>query len=273
MNLKPAHILAGALALATFPAAAAHPSVEFPSPGLNTTLHTNIAQVRSQAHRLENAGCTVSLDGVVLWVSPAHDQFVLADDSGRIRVDSPNLARQVGQRVRLEGSAIAGHTRLRAPLIDNDGLHPASEKSETIYLEPGRQPIRAEWFNGPGGFELAIPCLHRQPIPSALLFRSQIATPAPHGLDYSCFEGVWENLPDFGTLSPTKSGVTTNFDLAMRTRDQNVALLFTGYLEIPHEGLYTFWLRSDDGGRLFVGDSSLHLTDLGSAPQPPPPQQ
>jgi signal transduction histidine kinase len=280
VNRKSAINLAWGVALTALNATAALPSVELNWPGPAASLLTNVAQVRRLAARSESVGCAVRLDGVVLWVSPVHDQLVLWDESGSIRVDLANLpALAPGQRAHLEGSGVAGHSRLQAALVDNDGLHPALEKSERIYLEAGRQPIRAEWFNGPASFDLSIewegPGLPRQRIPDTLLFRAQPevsgeTNPQTHGLDYRCFQGHWEALPDFDRLPATRTGTVTNFDLAARTRDQDVALQFSGYLEVPREGLYTFWLRSDDGSRLYVGETSLRLSILAADTLPVP---
>src|SRR5208283_5962670 len=46
---------------------------------------------------------------------------------------------------------------------------------------------------------------------------------------------------------------------------------FTGFLEVPRDGLYTFYTTSDDGSQLFVGEPSLHLEVVGRAEFPEPP--
>ena len=52
------------------------------------------------------------------------------------------------------------------------------------------------------------------------------------------------------------------------TRKEDVALQFTGYLAVPRDGVYTFWTSSDDGSRLFVGESSLKIDLLDAGPPP-----
>ena len=49
------------------------------------------------------------------------------------------------------------------------------------------------------------------------------------------------------------TGVATGLDLGLRKRDDNFALRFTGYVEVPADGVYTFYLNSDDGSRLLIG--------------------
>jgi hypothetical protein len=77
---------------------------------------------------------------------------------------------------------------------------------------------------------------------------------AVSGLSYDYFEGAWEHLPDFDTVLPTASGHVAAPDFSVRRRDVNFAIRFTGYVDVPHSGTYTFFLTSDDGSRLWIGD-------------------
>jgi predicted phosphodiesterase len=73
------------------------------------------------------------------------------------------------------------------------------------------------------------------------------------GLTYQYFEGTWQRLPDFSTLKPAKTGVTTQARLSETGhREDHFALAFEGYVEIPSTGLHTFFLNSDDGSRLYI---------------------
>ena len=38
-------------------------------------------------------------------------------------------------------------------------------------------------------------------------------------------------------------------------RDEYFGLIFTGYLRVPADGIYTFYLTSDDGSQLIIGDA------------------
>jgi len=77
------------------------------------------------------------------------------------------------------------------------------------------------------------------------------------GISYSYFEGEWTTLPDFSILTPSKKGVARNIDLTPRQVDDYFALEFSGYLKIPSTGVYAFFVDSDDGSRLFIGDSLI----------------
>jgi len=154
------------------------------------------------------------------------------------------------------------------PIVENDGLHSMSEKSGSIYLKAGRHPIRVEWFNRTDKYGLEVtyegPDLPRQKIPDSVLFRVQVdfatgVTNFLNGLNYRCYQGLWWSLlPNFSHLAAIKTGITSNFDLSVKTRDEQVGLQFNGYVQIAKEGLFKFYTKSDDGSRLFIDDSSAH---------------
>ncbi|HEY1719428.1 MAG TPA: ATP-binding protein [Verrucomicrobiae bacterium] len=165
-----------------------------------------------------------------------------------------------------------------APTIDNDGIHfrPRIEDRE-VTLKAGPIPLRLDWFN----------CLHNyaldvsfessngswQKIPDSALWHSAPdeapgGTNLLPGLRAECYEGYWENLPDFNLLRPVKTGVATNFDLKFRTRDEMVGMRFTGFFNAPYDGKYTFRLSSDDGSMLFLRDPAVPIKTLGRAAVP-----
>jgi hypothetical protein len=75
-----------------------------------------------------------------------------------------------------------------------------------------------------------------------------------NGLTYDYYEGEWLQLPDFDLLSPQKSGKVYNFSLEeIETRQDHFAICFTGFMYVPLEGKYTFYLKSDDGSNLYIG--------------------
>lgn len=75
------------------------------------------------------------------------------------------------------------------------------------------------------------------------------------GLRYRYYEGAYQELPDFETLTPLKSGVVEDLDPEkLGERLDHYAIQFEGYLEVPTTGIYTFYVVSDDGSQLFVGD-------------------
>jgi glucose/arabinose dehydrogenase len=81
------------------------------------------------------------------------------------------------------------------------------------------------------------------------------------GLKYDYYEGSWNTLPNFSGLSPLKTGTVTNFSLTPRNRSDNFAFRFTGYVQVPANGLYTFYTSSDDGSKLYIGNTLVVNND------------
>ena len=228
----------------------------------------------------------IRLEGQVCWVSPTHREFAMMDASGGVilEMEDPDQKMSIGQRLRLTGYAVvmkAGDVfkiGVDGLIVDDDGLHPMTAgKAGAVFLNAGKIPIRVDWFNGPGLFGLEInyegPDLPRTNINAFELFRNPNGTTNwVSGLDYRCYEGWWTELPDFKSLKPVKTGTVDNFDLAVRTRDEGVGLQFTGFFEVPRDGIYKFNLTSDDGSRLFVGKSNIQVEIVGQDALPAPRQ-
>jgi hypothetical protein len=258
------------------------------STGTAIVLVTNVAQISRVSSQNANTSYFIQLEGEILWANPAAGKFVLKDSSGaeEFEMDLQGRSLQPGQRIRLEGNttitARGASYQLGTigPVVDDDGIHIMTEKSGAIYLNAGLHPICADWFNGLEKYGLEVDCegpsFLRQRIPDAMLFRSQTNTDKTvsfiHGLNYACYPAEEEVLPDFHQLAALETGVVSNFDLSVMVRSEHIGLEFTGYLQIPRDGLYTFFLTSDDGSRLFIGAKLPALEIIGSAELPTPQQ-
>ena len=88
-----------------------------------------------------------------------------------------------------------------------------------------------------------------------------VPAPSEGNLVYHYYEGTWNQLPDFSQLSAIASGTVDYFDLGVRQKDSNFAVVFEGYIEIPVSGDYTFELNSDDGSKLYIGGEEVVNND------------
>lgn len=96
------------------------------------------------------------------------------------------------------------------------------------------------------------------------------------GVRYVYYEGDWTLLPDFTNLKNilvTKGGVVSDVSLdQIPARNDSFAVRYTAFLEVPQDGLYTFYLDSDDGSKLYISDSliinhdSIHAATEYSVP-------
>ncbi len=245
---------------------------------------TTLSALRDEAVRSERRNSHIEIEGVILWADSRAGRLILQDQTGiyELELNFRNIAPEPGMKLLISGNCfprIEGEIiRPDADIVENDGLHIATEKSGAVFLQAGSWPILVDWFNAGTRSELKLdysgPTFARQKIPdSALLHpatpdRSEPAAQIP-GLDYSSYVGEWKRLPDFDILSVVKSGEVPNFDITVRTQDEFAGMRFSGLLNIPTGGLYTFWCSSDDGSRVRLGNvvcTALGKTDL-PAPQ------
>jgi alpha-L-fucosidase len=81
------------------------------------------------------------------------------------------------------------------------------------------------------------------------------------GLKYEYYEGEWKKLPDFNNLIPIKSGITSQFGISSKLRDEHYGFVFSGHLHIPMTGNYTLSTISNDGSKLYLNDNLLINND------------
>jgi signal transduction histidine kinase len=246
-----------------------------------------LAQLIDQNERIVG---DVNLEGTVCAATdPTIGAIILQDttDVALIELGPDQPAVLAGEKIRIEGKNCLLRRRdmgvkiSAVPVVDNDGVHVATNMPGQIRLTAGRYPLRLEWFNQLRDFSLSVtwqrPDANPEMIPAAALWHQVSADASGKGvfepgLQVDCYEGNWLSVPDFELLKAAKSGVTTNFELGFRTRNPFVGLRFKGFFDAPQDGLYTFRTKSDDGSLLFIGDSPVTVTKLesGNVPQATP---
>jgi parallel beta-helix repeat protein len=165
-------------------------------------------------------------------------------------------------------------------VVSNDGLHGAQERSGTLGLKAGRHAITVTFFENGGGETLTVsyagPNLAKQSIPASALYRvgTQVIPPGTGtGLRAEYFNN--RTLTASAVLSRTDA--TVNFDwgtgaLAPGVNADNASVRWTGQVEAPVTGSYTFSTSSDDGVRLWVNGQPLinnwtdHATTADNGP-------
>lgn len=213
------------------------------------------------------------LKGVVCAVAPGKRLVALQDNSATVLLELPRVDAELraGDRLVILGensSLMYNDSSIQvgtAPVVDNDGHHSSIMKSGKVFLQAGLQPIHLAWFNNVNEAVLKLewegPGLRRQQISSEALWRepSRLTNLSglAHGLDYTACNGDGVFLADFENLKPVAQGVATNFDVSYRVRPEHTALCFSGCIQVPKAGTYTFYLTSDDGSQLKVGTPSV----------------
>lgn len=92
------------------------------------------------------------------------------------------------------------------------------------------------------------------------------ASATVNGLNYKVFTGSWPWVPETGYLTPDAEGECSKLDLSVRTQESDILLEFTGFINLPSDGTYTFSMSADttvtdnsSGAMLWIHDA--HIID------------
>jgi hypothetical protein len=100
------------------------------------------------------------------------------------------------------------------------------------------------------------------PIVSALTPIDISAFEKEQGANFKYYKGSWTALPDFFILTPDSSGPCDSIEVTeISHQSSNFGFVFDGYLSIPMDGEYTFYLKSSDGSVLLLNDSVIIRND------------
>ena len=72
------------------------------------------------------------------------------------------------------------------------------------------------------------------------------------GLKYKYYEEHVLYVDELDKFKPKKTGITPNFSIADRDNNGLFAFIYDGYISIPRDGVYTFYLLTNDGGVLYL---------------------
>jgi len=82
------------------------------------------------------------------------------------------------------------------------------------------------------------------------------------GLSCNIYDGKWSSIPKFNELTPVSTTICSNFDIPdHKLKTDFFGLRFEGFLNIEKEDIYTFYLNSDDGSKLYIDDKEVIIND------------
>lgn len=77
------------------------------------------------------------------------------------------------------------------------------------------------------------------------------------GIQGSLYFGRWSKLPDFNKISRASGMLMKNFDISPDKARESFGYVFEGYVNIPKNGVYKFYLESDDGSKLELDEKMM----------------
>ncbi len=85
----------------------------------------------------------------------------------------------------------------------------------------------------------------------------QLSDKVESGLIFHYYESIINFTDEIEQSSLIDSGVTANFSIGKSQSSSNFSLIFDGFIKIPKDGLYTFYLKSNDGSVLYLNNQKL----------------
>jgi hypothetical protein len=134
-----------------------------------------------------------------------------------------------------------------------DGREPttASARYEAPVRVYDDAHVRAKSLRGPRPTTAAYAAYNR--IEWVAVARSH-PDPAIPGLHYKVYEaGDWDEGVTLDELDPVEEGATADVEFSLRGDGGYNAVVFEGWLDVPADGVYEFYLRDDVRSRLYVG--------------------
>ncbi|MFI5193750.1 MAG: alpha-L-fucosidase [Chitinophagales bacterium] len=84
-----------------------------------------------------------------------------------------------------------------------------------------------------------------------------------NGLQMSAYELSPKSVDDLETAKPVKETIVRDISLDQLPREEYAGLMYKGYVQVPQQGIYTFFLSADDGGKLWI-DQQLVVDNDGT---------
>ncbi len=185
----------------------------------------------------------VWLDRLQHWLAMEETPapFVLSDKSGKVELASPDKNAEI--RYTLDGSD---------PTQSEGFIY-----SKSIQISKSTALRIQSYQPGKLSSKMIVTVIGTDVYQSA----QNVDTDLKPGLFYIYHEGKVTRTKDIESLPKTANGISSKFSIDKRDRNENFAFHFEGYIDIPKDGLYTFYLSTNDGSMLFLNGEEFINND------------
>lgn len=87
--------------------------------------------------------------------------------------------------------------------------------------------------------------------------------PVQNGTSYKYFEGTYQKVADIEKTPLLETGIMPEPSIKNAKQEDHFGYIFSGLINVPEDGVYTFQTRSDDGSVLYI-DNELVVNNDGS---------
>jgi hexosaminidase len=92
----------------------------------------------------------------------------------------------------------------------------------------------------------------REPLKPVESFQS-----TTNAINFAFFKGEFKSVRDFVNTTPKNTGETKSFAPAQFKEKENFGAVWEGYLNVPADEIYEFWLESKDGAVISIDDETI----------------
>jgi arylsulfatase A-like enzyme len=83
------------------------------------------------------------------------------------------------------------------------------------------------------------------------------------GLEWKGYDGVFPWVPEVATLVPVETGIADQPNTDVWDKQKDEVLYFDGFIRVPEDGEYAFFLTTDKGALLRIHDATVIDADYG----------
>ena len=76
-----------------------------------------------------------------------------------------------------------------------------------------------------------------------------------NGLEFEQYKGKAKSTSEISGLPKINTGEVPKITIPIKDLSYDQGFIFKGFIQIPKDGMYTFYLSSNDGSRLYMGDN------------------
>jgi hypothetical protein len=137
-----------------------------------------------------------------------------------------------------------------------DGSEPGSKSN--LYKQPftvsgDQATVKARAFNSTVGWtEIDVASFYK--VPARKPENPKKLVP---GLKYYYFEPDVDEISNFEDLKPISTGVVKEFDRSVASREDRIAIKFTGFIDITADGMYYFYTSDAGVSRVIIGKNTV----------------
>ncbi len=203
------------------------------------------------------------------YVTTKNNRAVYKTGSGKFRIISKNMGALIKPTHVSTPSIFPKDTLFAKPNKAQITIESATTGAEIYYTSDGSQPSEKS-----EKYTKAI-YLERSATINAVAYkdgllpsyikteRVKFVDPEINGLKYTVYEGEWDERPDINKLLPVSSGSQYDFDVGkINKREDFIAIVFEGFIQIDKPGIYTFFSSANDGSWFYL-DNKLIVDNTG----------